>query len=134
MILQSWNLYKIEYGDILILDNADIKHIFKDKRKLNKIIKSHPITQNTFCFSLKSSNFLKNFYLGKGCLTRNRSNCRLSVKTREEKTVRTNSIIMKKMLQISKVLISTPETSRFFRRYDCGIVHFVFETFLSRAY
>ena len=32
------------------LDDADVTHIFKDKGKLNRIIKNHPIAHVTFLF------------------------------------------------------------------------------------
>ena len=34
----------------VFLDDADMTHIFKDKGKLNRIIKNHPITHVTFLF------------------------------------------------------------------------------------
>ena len=33
-----------------VLDDADVTHIFKDKGKLNRIIKNHPIAHDTLLF------------------------------------------------------------------------------------
>ena len=35
---------------MLFLDDAHMTHIFKDKGKLNRIIKNHPVAHVTFLF------------------------------------------------------------------------------------
>ena len=58
-------------------------HILKDKGKLNRIIKITPSRMLHFCFSLKFSSFLQILLM--------------IGETREENSVKTNSIVVKTM-------------------------------------
>ena len=46
---------------VLFLDDADVTHIFEDKRKLNTIIKHHPIAHVTFLFFFEIQYLFVNF-------------------------------------------------------------------------
>ena len=92
---------------MLFLDNADITHVFKDKGKLNGIIKNHPIAYATLLFFFEIQYLFVNFiFEGRTFLplTRDYNNCQWSVKTREKKLVRKQRAHY------------APETSRFHRQ------------------
>ena len=44
-----------------VLDDADVRHIFKDKGKLKRIIRNHPMAHVTFLFFFECSSFFANF-------------------------------------------------------------------------
>ena len=92
---------------MLFLDHTYVTHISKDKWKLNTTIKNHSIAHVTFLFSFQIQRLLVNFIFEERMFlsfTRDRNNCRWSVKIREkngeekfdycEKTVEMNQVLI----------------------------------------
>ena len=108
MILQSWNLYKQK--NTFICDFwMTHTYISKDKWKLNTIIKNHPIAHVTFLFSFEIQYLLvylifeERMFLS---FTRDRNNCRWSVKIREKKSSEDKFDYRERTVEMNKVLIS----------------------------
>ena len=100
-----------------VLDDGDMTHIFKDKGKLNRITKNHPIALVTF--SLKYSSFLQILSSSKGCFY-----ClqEIAITTgdwwnQRKKTVKTNLIIIKNGGN-EQIACYAPEIPQFFSCYD----------------
>ena len=81
-------------------------HILKDKGKLNRIIKITPSRMLHFCFSLKFSSFLQILLM--------------IGETREENSVKTNSIVVKNYGQ-EQMAYYASEFSKFYRCYEYGM-------------
>ena len=84
-------------------------YISKDKWKLNTIIKNHPIVHITFLFSFEIQYLLVNLIFEERMFlsfTRDRNNCRWSVKTREIKKGEDKFDYREKTVERNKVLIS----------------------------
>ena len=102
------------------LDDADVTHIFKDKGKLNRIIKNHPIAHITCLFFFEMYFLFANFIFEKRTFlpfTRDCNNYRWLVKPDEKKPVKTNLIIVKN----EQTAYYAPEISKFFSCYEYGI-------------
>ena len=84
-------------------------YISKDKWKLNTIIKNHPIAHVTFLFSFEIQYLLvylifeERMFLS---FTRDRNNCRWSVKIREKKSSEDKFDYRERTVEMNKVLIS----------------------------
>ena len=115
-----------------VSDDADMTYIFKDKGKLNRIIKNHPIALVTF--SLKYSSFLQILSLGK-----RRFYCLRGIKittgdlwNQRKKPVKTNLIIIKNGGN-EHIACYAPEILSFLavmtKEWHC-----IFDTFFSLAH
>ena len=104
---------------MLLWDDTEITHISKGKGKLNIIIKNHTIAHVTILFFFKIQYLFVNFIFEDYMFlpfTRERNNCRWSVKTRKKNGE--GKFGYRETVEMNKMLISAHETSRFFRCYD----------------
>ena len=104
-----------------VLDDAEVTHIFKDKGKLDRVIKNHPIAHVKFCFSLKCSSFCKCCLWARTFLpfTRDCNNYRWLVKPEKKdqwrqirlswKTVEMNKLLIMPLKSLSFLAATTKE-------------------------